>query len=179
MQRKRVLILVILAATLSLITGGCSSLRPLRSAESTQSSPLFIAPTRADTPAPQQPVQTDTVDAQPENCINQLTYEKDLTIPDGAFVQPGSSLDKQWQVSNSGTCNWNDTYTIRLINGDLLGAVSPQAIVPARSGAKTTIRILFTAPLEPGNYTSTWQAFDPQGQTFGDYFKIVINVSGN
>ena len=179
MRRKYISNLVIFAATLSLITGGCSGLHPLRSAESTQSSPLFIAPARADTPTPQQPAQTDAANAQPENCTNQLTFEKDLTIPDGAFVQPGSSLDKQWQVSNSGTCNWNDTYTIRLINGDLLGAVSPQALVPARGGAKTTIRILFTAPLEPGNYTSTWQAFDPQGQTFGDYFKIVINVSDN
>jgi hypothetical protein len=179
MQKEKVVQLII-AATLSLLVGGCSVLRPVRSAESTDSSAYFIAPTRAATPTAQQTVQaTSAADAQPANCTNLLTYKKDLTLPDGSFVTPGSSLDKQWQVTNSGTCNWNDSYTIRLVDGDLLGATSPQAIVPARSSTDATIRIVFTAPTQPGNYSSTWQAFDPKGQTFGDYFKIVINVAGN
>jgi hypothetical protein len=179
MQREKALQLI-LAATLSLLVGGCSVLRPVRSAESTDPSAYFIAPTRAATSTQQQAAQTTSaIDSQPANCTNLLSYKKDLTIPDGSFVTPGSSLDKQWQVSNSGTCNWNDSYTIRLVDGDLLGATSPQTIVPARSGTDAIIRIIFTAPTEPGNYSSTWQAFDPKGQTFGDYFKIVINVAGN
>jgi hypothetical protein len=84
-----------------------------------------------------------------------LSYLKDLTIPDGSVVKAGDSIQKQWQVRNDGTCNWNDQYTIRLISGSPLGASSPQGIVPARGGAEGIIQINFTAPAEAGNYTST------------------------
>ncbi len=58
-----------------------------------------------------------------------------------------------------------------------MGAASPQSIVPSRGGAEGIITIAFIAPSQPGNYTSTWQAFDPSGQAFGDFFSIQVNVS--
>jgi hypothetical protein len=51
------------------------------------------------------------------------------------------------------------------------------ALYPARSGAKANIRLLFTAPTEPGVYQNTWQAYDPQGQPFGDPLSIQIVVA--
>lgn len=115
--------------------------------------------------------------SQPENCINGLSFIfPDLTFPDGTQVAPNASLDKQWQVKNSGTCNWEETYTLQLTAGVEMGAVSPQGLVPARSGAEVVIRIQFTAPTEPGRYRSAWQAYDPAGQPFGDpiYIEIVV-----
>jgi uncharacterized membrane protein len=120
---------------------------------------------------------TNAVNTQPADCTNILSYEKDLTLPDGTHVNAGSSLDKQWQVKNSGTCNWDKTYTIRMLKGDALGAASPQTLDPVSSGAETTIHIHFTAPSQAGNYTSSWQAYDPDGEAFGDYFSIEINVT--
>ena len=50
-----------------------------------------------------------------------------------------------------------------------------KAMVIGCAGA-VIIRIVFTAPTEPGKYTSTWQAYGPDGQPFGDYISILINV---
>lgn len=171
-------LLIFAAITLSLIEGGCVSLRPELSVPTEDQAPLFIAPTLVPlSTATATPDATNPAEAQPANCTNQLSYLKDLTIPDGSVVKAGARVDKQWQVRNEGTCNWNETYSIQLISGSALGATSPQAIVPARGGAEGIIQIEFTAPGEPGNYTSTWQAFDPAGNSFGDFFSIEINVS--
>jgi hypothetical protein len=100
----------------------------------------------------------------------------DLTIPDGTVVVAGSTLDKQWEVENAGSCNWEEGYQIRLISGEAMGAEPEQGLIPARSGSRVTIRIVFTAPDEPGDYRSAWQAFNPEGTAFGDPFYIDISV---
>ena len=109
-------------------------------------------------------------------CANNLTFVRDLTIEDGTAVLPGVSMDKQWLVTNSGTCNWDSGYRIKLISGDALGAPTEQALYPARAGTQVTLRIVFTAPMETGTYQSKWQAFDPDGIAFGDpvYINIVV-----
>jgi hypothetical protein len=94
--------------------------------------------------------------------MNGLTFISDLTIDDDTVVTPGSSLDKQWLVQNSGTCNWDGRYRLRLINDVALGALPEQALYPARAGLQATVRINFTAPMDAGTYTSDWQAFDSQ-----------------
>lgn len=110
-------------------------------------------------------------------CIDNLTYLEDLLLPDGTVVKPGELLDKRWLVENSGTCNWDEQYRLRFMSGAELSAPMEQALYPARSGAKATIRILFTAPSESGTYESSWQAFNPQGQPFGDqvFIQVVID----
>ena len=92
------------------------------------------------------------------------------------MVAPGSLLDKQWLVQNSGDCNWDSRYRLRLISGDALGAATEQALYPARAGTQAAIRMLFTAPQDSGVYVSEWQAFDPNGVPFGKSFYIKIEV---
>lgn len=110
-------------------------------------------------------------------CANQLTFLEDVTLPDGSQVEPAASLDKRWLVQNSGDCNWDERYSLRLVSGPDLGAPASQSLVPARGGAQATLRILFTAPNEPGSYRSAWQAYDPDGQPFGDLFFIEVVVT--
>lgn len=111
------------------------------------------------------------------NCINNLSFIEDITIPDNSFVPFGSAIDKQWLVENNGTCNWNSEYRLRHTGGAVLGAPEEVAIFPARSGTQTTIQITFTAPFEEGTYESAWQAFDPNGLAFGDpiYIRIIVS----
>jgi hypothetical protein len=111
-----------------------------------------------------------------QECRDQLKFIADVTIPDGTVVAPESTLDKRWEVENSGSCNWNKQYRIRLIAGPELSAKKEQALYPARSGSSAVIRLVFKAPLEPGAYRSAWQAFDPGGEPFGDPFFIDIIV---
>ncbi len=95
---------------------------------------------------------------------------------DNTPFSPGQSVDKQWLVTNSGTCDWDSRYTLRLLSGPAMGAATEQPLYPARAGDQATLRIIFTAPSDTGTYISTWQAFGPSGDTFGDviYIQIVV-----
>ena len=110
------------------------------------------------------------------SCSPNLTYLEDLTIPDGMQVSPGEQLDKRWRVSNSGTCNWDASYRLKLMAGPDLSAPVEQTLYPARSGTEAIIRIAFIAPQEPGTYRSAWEAYDPEGRAFGDPIFIEVVV---
>ncbi len=149
--------------------------------------PLFVPPTEAPQTAPLLlitatppltrvptiviPTMTPTVP-----CTDGLTFIKDVTIPDGTAVTAGQSIDKQWLVNNSGTCDWDSDYRLKLVNGPDLSAVHEQALFPARAGAQATLRIVFTAPGTSGEYKNEWRAFNSSGVQFGDPITIDVIV---
>lgn len=153
-------------------------MRPVHSAPNPVASP-FVAPTFAPTPLPPgvtaNPATIRPSPTQP--CEDGLTFLTDLTIPDGSDVSAGATMDKRWEVQNSGSCNWTEGYSLRLIAGVDLGANPEQALYPARSGTHAVIRMAFQAPIEPGTYRSAWQAHSPKGEPFGDPIFIDFLVS--
>jgi len=135
----------------------------------------------AETPLPPTPSPVSTPILSPTSaaaCTNDLTFLEDLTVPDGVLVPPDLAIDKQWLVSNSGSCNWDSRYTLRLVGGDALGASREQALFPARAGARAVVRIRFVGPTPPGRYGSTWQAFGPDGVPFGAELFLDVVVGG-
>lgn len=139
--------------------------------------PLLPAEGRAEsiptlTPTPPAPRATPT-----PACLDNLTFVEDLTLPDGSQVTPGSEMDKRWRVENSGSCNWDQGYRIRMVFGPEQGFPTEQALYPARSGVQATLRIVFTAPEEGGDYRIAWQAFNPQNESFGEPFFIDFTVA--
>ncbi len=144
--------------------------------------PYFVPPTPVDESALATQAAAESLPT-PKNlptatvqCVDNLVFKNDITIPDGTVVAPDYTLDKRWEVENSGNCNWSQGYRVRLIAGTELGAAKEQALFPARSGSRVVIRMVFKAPKEPGTYHSAWQAFTPQGEPFGDPFFIDIKV---
>ena len=113
----------------------------------------------------------------PTPCTNNLGFVQDLTIPDGTDVNPGEPVDKQWLVTNSGTCNWDALYRFKLISGEAMQAAAEQALFPARAGTQATLRVIFTAPQDTGMHQTAWQAVSPDGITFGDAVYMQISVS--
>jgi hypothetical protein len=109
-------------------------------------------------------------------CSPGLAFLEDITIPDGTPVNQGEILDKRWLVENTGSCNWDDRFSLKLIAGPNMSAQPEHALFPARSGSQAEIRILFTAPQESGVHRSAWQAYDPQGELFGDPIFIEVVV---
>ena len=139
------------------------------------------APLPTTTPIPTIPIPptlapTATVTPTEGPCTNQLSFIDDVTIEDGSSFLPGASMDKQWLVQNSGTCDWDSTYKLKWVGGNPFGVSEIQPLFPAKAGNQATLQILFTAPIEPGAYESAWQAVDPQGNFFGDlvFIKIVV-----
>jgi hypothetical protein len=114
--------------------------------------------------------------SRPPACTDNLVFIEDLTIPDGTEIPRNATIDKRWLVQNAGSCNWDERYRLKLVNGDALGAPAEQALYPARAGAQVTLRIVFTAPSGTGEYVSAWQAVAPDGTPFGDpiYISIVV-----
>ncbi|MEK6221634.1 MAG: NBR1-Ig-like domain-containing protein [Chloroflexota bacterium] len=137
----------------------------------------FIPPTLVSTaeviilvsPTPLPPTPTPS-------CDNRLVFDRDVTVPDLSEFAPGAPIDKVWGVTNSGSCNWDAGFVVRLISGDAMGADAEQALFPARSGSQAELRINFVAPDDAGTYQSSWQAYGPNGEPFGDLFFIVIKV---
>jgi hypothetical protein len=136
------------------------------------------APIPTGTPEPPATGQNPTaaVATSTPPCLDGLTFVQDLTFPDGTLVSPGDRIDKQWQVTNSGTCDWDARYRLRFTGGNLLDASAEQALYPIRAGASGVLSIAFSAPAESGTYQSQWQAFDPGGIPFGDsiYLDVMI-----
>jgi len=112
-------------------------------------------------------------------CTDNLTFLEDLSLPDGTVVKPGAPLDKRWLVENRGSCNWDEKYRLKFMSGAELSAPLDQALYPARSASTATIRIIFTAPSEPGTYQSAWQAYNPQGEPFGDPVFMQVTVGSD
>ncbi len=112
----------------------------------------------------------------PEPCTNDLTFVDDITYEDNTVVFSNQSIDKQWLVQNSGTCNWDATYRLVLVGGEAQGAQTESPLYPARAGAQATLRVIFSAPLTAGLYQSAWQAYAPDGFAFGDTIYVIIIV---
>lgn len=151
---------------------------PAQPAQSPPPSPtlLQIALPSATPPPRPSPTPEEPTPTLPPPCFSSLRYVSDLTYPDGTVVAPGERLAKQWQVENDGTCDWGPGYRLKLVGGFPLGVFGEVALYPARAGSQAVLEILFTAPLEPGPYRTVWQAFDPDGNPFGDvvYMDIVV-----
>jgi hypothetical protein len=110
------------------------------------------------------------------NCVNQLEFLDDLTIPDGTEVLPGEKITKRWLIQNTGSCNWTSSYSMQLISGLALGAEKMQGLYPARQSTKAILEITFSVPDNPGRYNSWWQAYDSDSNRFGDPFYVEISV---
>jgi len=117
---------------------------------------------------------------QPVNaqaCQPGVAFLADVTVPDDTVYQPGTPFEKIWKLRNSGTCDWNDNYSVVFVGGDLLEAASPQLLGrTVAAGDATDIGIVMRSPMQPGTYTSRWQMQDNEGKRFGDPFYVRIRV---
>ena len=181
-------LIAVVSALISLSAYACSpALTPTPFRPPTMEPPL-IEPTLILQPTKQQPTKqvvivlstplpTMVATIDPQECTNDLRFLNDVTIPDNTFMTYGSTVDKQWQVENSGTCSWDSSYRLKHIGGAALGAAEEVMLYPARAGTQATIQIIFTAPFTDGFYESAWQAYDPRGNPFGDPIYIRVTVA--
>lgn len=169
--------LAVFSAFLFILSACAPTVTPTPFLPPTESVELLVPITRTPTTDSPTTVPTIAVPTPTPPCTDNLTWQQDLTIPDGTSVSPGQSLDKQWLVTNSGTCNWDARYRLKHVGGDALGVAEQMALYPARAGAQVTLEIVFTAPQDPGTYQSAWQAVAPDGTPFGDgvYIQITVN----
>ena len=149
--------------------------------QSGQTTPLPTQP-QAVTP---QPGATATVAGTIVPC-DQVSFLRDLTIPDGTLLAPGTAFTKIWELKNTGTCAWNSLYTLVFANqGDLMGGEITQPLITSgavQPGETVKVSVNLTAPANQGDYKGQWRLRNPTGTEFGPAgktFWLAIKVSNN
>jgi hypothetical protein len=131
----------------------------------------------ASTPAGLTPVPTPATPPAAE-CILSSKFIKDVTVPDGTRIAPGSVFVKMWDIQNDGTCAWDSTFSVVFVGGVRMGTPTPSPIPVTAPGAIARITLNFVAPTSPGSYTSVWSISAPNANSFGQSFWVKIVVPG-
>jgi hypothetical protein len=114
-----------------------------------------------------------------DSCHNS-EYVADVTIPDNSVVNPGVDFEKVWSVKNTGTCIWDEGYSLVFIAGDQ--ALDPENFEFEDSahfvagGETAELSVDLTAPTTPGTYSATWRMQTDSGVFFGTMLTVVIEV---
>ncbi|KAK6166047.1 hypothetical protein SNE40_022831 [Patella caerulea] len=103
------------------------------------------------------------------------SFVRDITIPDGTAVQPGTRMFKTWRLLNTGSTAWRDTSMLRLMYGTIPAVKTEVAVPHLKPGEEGDVTAELTAPEEPGRYQSHWKLFD-RGLAFGHRVWVMINV---
>ena len=163
-------------------------------AQSTQLAPFYTP-----TIPPAQPTNTVAIPSatlaiptikpavSPTPACDQALFVKDVTIPDGTVVAPGTTFKKTWRLRNIGTCRWSG-YSLVFDSGESMSPV-PDPIGTVDPGQEVDVSVTFTAPTTNNTYRSYWRvrnasgvllpvSFGTEGQSFYVEIKVAAVSSG-
>lgn len=136
---------------------------------STQSPQKTVAPpskTIAPPDLTQQALQTAATTVP----CDQAAYVRDVNIPDGTIFMPGTSFTKTWEIKNTGTCDWDGTYSVVFGNeGDIMGGSLSSPVVASGTvapGDTVRISVNLVAPANTGDFKGYWKLRNPSGSIF-------------
>lgn len=92
---------------------------------------------------------------------DQAHFIKDVTIPDGTLIAPGSTFKKTWRLKNTGNCTWSG-YILVFDHGDSMNPVV-ETIPTVTPNQEVDVSVTFTAPTEFKSYKSYWRIRTPSG----------------
>jgi hypothetical protein len=131
---------------------------------------VVITPTVTGTPPTPTPTNTPgpvTVTVPPSSC-DRAQFIRDVTIPDGTVMAPGSTFTKTWRLKNVGACAWSTSYQLVYFSGEQMGAAASAAFPQnVAVGQTVDISINMTAPSAAGSYRGFWMFKNASGALFG------------
>jgi hypothetical protein len=118
-----------------------------------------------------------TAGSTASGCDNSA-WVSDVDVPDGTVMKPGKDFVKTWAIENTGTCTWDEGYTLVYQGGTLDGynvkiQKKDQFVEP---GKTTYFSVNLTASLTPNTYTDCWKMQNDTGAYFGTYLCVTIKV---
>ena len=115
-----------------------------------------------------------------ETCTDSASFVLDVTIPDNTNLDPGKSFTKTWRIKNTGTCTWNEEYSLVFALNERMDAPDSMPLKRTRPGREVDISVTMTTPTEMGEYRADFQILNPQGAPIpidnGEYLWVVITV---
>lgn len=115
-----------------------------------------------------------------DECSNSA-FEGDVTIPDGTVLDPGVNFQKVWKIRNTGSCLWDEGYTLVYIAGsepdlDPYNFQFKKTSDFVSSGEAINIGINLTTPCKPGDYAGHWRMRNDKGYYFGTTLSVYVTV---
>jgi len=118
--------------------------------------------------------------AQGDAC-NNAVFESDITILDGETLKAGTDAQKIWAIRNTGTCTWDEGYSLVKIAGSPeIGNGSFKFIKSSdfvASGQGINIGIWLDVPCKPGKYEGHWRMLNDSGYYFGTILSVYLTVA--
>lgn len=112
-----------------------------------------------------------------EACVDDAVLVDDVTVPEGAEIEPGVEFVKVWRYRNAGTCVWTDQYSLAFGGGVTLEVLDTAPVQVTEPGEDVDLTVRLRAPEEPGAYGAQWQLIGPNGlELVGPPAVLFINV---
>lgn len=109
-------------------------------------------------------------------------FAKDVTIPDGTHLSPGTAFVKTWRIRNEGATEWPAQGCVLRFLGkksDSLGCPETVPVPgPVAPNAEVEVSVNLVAPEKPGRYTGYWKMCAPDGRKFGQRVWVSVVVPG-
>lgn len=106
-------------------------------------------------------------------------FIKDVTLPDGSTVFPGSVVTKTWRVRNDGEAQWPEGVTLSFSSGDLLAASQNDLIcqVPQlKPSEEADISVKLTIPDVTGRHVTYFRLRTKDNNIFGQRLWADVRV---
>ena len=138
--------------------------------------PTLVEPTAIPTNAPVPtlagpvPTRVQPPTAVPESNIPCYRANLEWESPaDDTVYTVERKFTKVWRLKNTGSCTWNKDFSLRFIQGDLLGAGAsiPLTDVNIPTWSYVNVEVDMRAPNEPGTYQGYWKIVSSDGKLFG------------
>jgi uncharacterized protein YkwD len=97
------------------------------------------------------------------NCTNSAAFVADVTIPDNTEIAAGTTFEKTWRVSNTGTCIWAADYTLTYYSEERMNAPASVTLPLTYPGQTADISISLTAPNSIGRHQGNFVIKNPAG----------------
>eukprot|EP00607_Mallomonas_marina_P008675 CAMPEP_0182424644 /NCGR_PEP_ID=MMETSP1167-20130531/10879_1 /TAXON_ID=2988 /ORGANISM="Mallomonas Sp, Strain CCMP3275" /LENGTH=443 /DNA_ID=CAMNT_0024604617 /DNA_START=604 /DNA_END=1935 /DNA_ORIENTATION=- len=95
-------------------------------------------------------------------------FVRDITLPDGSCVLPGTNVTKIWLMRNDGEIDWPEGVRLVHASGDVLSEELSVLIPLAKVEEEVAISVTLSLPSKPGRYVSYWRLEVPSIESDSD-----------
>jgi hypothetical protein len=116
------------------------------------------------------------------DACNNFVFEGDIGVQDGDILPPGYDFQKVWKIRNTGTCTWDEGYSLVYQFGSDPDLDPPNFDFKKSSdfvsaGEAVNLGVNLTTPCTPGLYEGHWKMRNDQGFYFGTILSVYVEVT--